>query len=147
MTKVWFLALCALMLGPGCGSKTPPIPPAPPTPPKIERLTLDIKTVAGVNDGRSVRMLIRRVDAKQFLQETYAAVVAVAEKPDATLLSDQLLRPNTAIQLTLPLDAGSSVGVYFFFAQPQAEGWRLLVPARLGEVTVQAQQHSAYLVQ
>jgi hypothetical protein len=138
------IALCCVSPM-ACGSKAPPPAPAP-APPKIERLTLNIRTVAAVNDGRSVRLVIRRVDAKQFLQETYAMLVAVAEKPDDTMLSDQLLRPNTSIQLTLPLEAGSSVGVYFFYAQPQAEGWHLLIPARLGEVTVQAQQRAAYLV-
>jgi len=145
--KAWLPALCSLLLVASCGSKTATPAPAPPAPPQIERLTLNIRTVAGVNDGRSVRLLVRQVAAKQFLTETYAAVVAVAEKPDDTLLADQLLRPSTSIQLTLPLVAGSSIGVYFFFSQPQADGWRLLVPAKLGEVTVQAQQHSAYLVQ
>jgi predicted component of type VI protein secretion system len=143
-TRLLIALFCSLLIA--CGSKAAPPAPAP-VAPKIERLTLNIRTVAAVNDGRSVRMLIRRVEAKQFLQETYAALVAIAEKPDSSLLSDQLLRPSTAIQLTLPLEAGSSVGVYFFYAQPQAEGWHLLIPARLGEVTVQAQQHAAYLVQ
>ena len=128
-----------------CGSRPPA--PAPPAPPKIERLTLHIHTAASLNDGRSVRMLVRSVASKQFLTETYPTVAALAEQPDETVLSDQLLRPSTTIQMSLPLDAGASVGVYFFYAAPQAEAWRLLVPAKLGDVTIDAQRSAAYLLQ
>jgi hypothetical protein len=92
-------------------------------------------------------MVVRRVASKQFLTETYPLLVALAEKPDETFLSDQLLRPSTSIQLRLPLEPGATVGVYFFYAQPQAESWRLLVPAKLGDATIEAQQHAAYLLQ
>jgi predicted component of type VI protein secretion system len=141
----WLLSLVALFGLQACGAR--PSAPAAPVVPKIERLTLHIRTTAGLNDGRSVRMLVRRVAAKQFLAETYPLLVALAEKPDETILSDQLLRPRTSIQLLLPLEAGSTVGVYFFYAQPQAESWRLLVPATLGDATIEAQQHAAYLLQ
>lgn len=145
MNSGWLPLLVALLCLQACGSR--PTPPAAPVVPAIERLTLHIRTTAALNDGRSIRMLVRRVASRQFLTETYPLLVALAEKPDETILSDQLLRPSTSIQLRLPLEAGATVGVYFFYAQPQAESWRLLVPAKLGEVTIEAQQHAAYLLQ
>lgn len=140
--SLWLLAALGLE---ACGSR--PAAPVVPVAPALERLTLHIRTSAALNDGRSVRMLVRRVAARQFLAETYPVLVALAEQPDETILSDQLLRPRTAIQLRLPLEAGATVGVYFFYAQPQAESWRLLVPAKLGDATIEAQQHAAYLLQ
>jgi predicted component of type VI protein secretion system len=146
MKAGWLLVLASIVGVQACGSRAS-APPPPPTPPKLERLTLSVRAVALANDGRSVRFLIRRVAAKQFVQETYATLVALAENPDDTILADQLLRPSTSIRLTLPLEAGSTVGVYFFYAEPRADSWRLLIPASLGEVTVQAQQHAAYMLQ
>ena len=137
------LLVIAMVCQQACGSRPTPAPAAAP---EIDLLSLQIRTSAGVNDGRSIRMVIRRVTSKQFLTDTYPALVALAEKPDETILSDQLLRPNTSIRLRLPLEAGSSVGVYFFYARPQAESWRLLVPSGLGDATIEAQQHAAYLL-
>jgi hypothetical protein len=109
-------------------------------------LLLQIRALESVNHGRSVRMLVRRVKPKEFANEKYDAVVAIAEHPDDTVLADQLIRPRSVIQLRLPLEAGTDVGVYFMFSQPQADSWKVLLPGNSGEVTVEAQRNLAYLM-
>jgi predicted component of type VI protein secretion system len=123
-----------------CSKDAPP----PAVPPKVELLVLQIRALESANEGRSVRMLIRRVDPKQFANETYDSVVALAEHPDASVLSDQLLRPRSSVQLRLPLEADSNVGVYFLFTHLRADSWRVLIPGNSGEATIEAQRDMAY---
>lgn len=132
--------IAAAIIVASCSKDAPP----PAVPPKLELLVLQVRTLDTVNDGRSVRMLVRRVSPKQFANDKYDAVVALAEHPDESVLSDQLLRPRSTIQLRLPLEAGTNVGVYFMFSQPQADSWKVLLPGNIGEVTVEAQKNNAY---
>lgn len=133
-------AIAATLLTASCSKDAPP----PAAPPKLELMVLQVRTLDTVNDGRSVRMLVRRVSPKQFANDEYDAVVALAEHPDESVLSDQLLRPRSTIQLRLPLEAGTNVGVYFMFSQPRADSWKVLLPGNIGEVTVEAQKNNAY---
>lgn len=126
----------------GCSKDAPP----PAAPVKIELLTLQIRTLDNVNDGRSVRLLVRRVDPKQFANDQYDSVISLAQHPDDSVLSDQLMRPRSAIRLRLPLEAGADVGVYFLFSKPEADSWKVLLPANIGEATVVAQQNIAYVL-
>lgn len=133
------LAAAALMTA-GCSKDAPP----PAAPAKLELLALQIRTLENVNDGRSVRVLVRRVDPKQFANDQYDTVVSLAEHPDDSVLSDQLLRPRSAIRLRLPLEPGVDVGVYFLFSKPVADSWKVLLPGDVGEATVVAQTNLAY---
>ncbi len=126
----------------GCSKDAPP----PATPPKIELLLLQVRTLESVNQGRSVRMLVRRIKPKQFANEKYSALVTIAEHPDDSVLADQLLRPRSVVNLRLPLEPGSDVGVYFMFLQPEGESWKVLLPGDSGEVTIEAQRNLAYLL-
>src|SRR5690606_23355113 len=136
-TTLKFLRLvaipCLFALTLSCSKKPPP-----PAPPKIETLNLQVRTTSGVNQGRSVRMLVRRVNPKQFANEKYKDIVALAERPDDSVLADQLLRPLSKIHLRLPLEDGANVGVYFLFTRPQTNSWKVLVPGKGGEVVVEA---------
>lgn len=133
-------AIAAAITLASCSKDAPP----PAAPPKLELMVLQVRALDTANDGRSVRMLVRRVEPKQFANDKYDAVVALAEHPDESVLSDQLLRPRSTIQLRLPLEAGTNVGVYFLFSQPQADSWKVLLPGNIGEVTVEAQKNNAY---
>jgi len=124
----------------GCSKDAPP----PAAPAKLELLALQLRTLDNVNDGRSVRVLVRRVEPKQFANDGYDSIVALAEHPDGSVLADQLLRPRSSIQLRLPLEVGVDVGVYFLFSRPAADSWKVLLPGDIGEATVVAQTNVAY---
>ena len=137
------LVLASMLVYPfGCSKDAPP----PAIPPKIDVLLLQVRTLESVNQGRSVRMLVRRVKPKQFATEKYAALVAFAEHPDDSVLADQLLRPRSSVNLRLPLEPGSDVGVYFMFLHPEGESWKVLLPGDSGEVTIEVQRDLAYLL-
>lgn len=125
-----------------CSKDVPP----PAVPPKLELLALQVRTLDSANDGRSVRVLVRRVDPKQFANDDYDSVIALAEHPDGSVLSDQLMRPRSAVALRLPLEAGVDVGVYFLFSRPAADSWKVLLPGNIGEATVVAQKNIAYVL-
>ncbi len=123
MTRLFPSACVVLLLG--CsgseGSSSPAVPDVDPT------FELTVRATEESNRGRSVRMLTRWVTQAEFATDDYEAMVRLVEVPDDSVVGDRLLRPDSTIRIQIPVEKDGPIGVYFFFREPDADGWKVLV--------------------
>lgn len=86
------------------------------------------------NQGRSFYMVVRTVDERAFLADTYEAVASkVFGKPsDLSIVKSEAILPGITHQFSVrkPQDENQQLAVYFFFTNP-GENWKSLIPAPL----------------
>jgi len=104
-------------------------------------INLSVKSQPGTNMDRPMRMLVRKVDPKQYLNESYPEVAAKVSFPDpSVLMPPEIIYPGTvqSIDLTVPKDG--PVAIYFLFTAPDGN-WEFLLSPPLpasGEVELLA---------
>jgi hypothetical protein len=104
----WLLA--ALLAG-GCG-------PA--------HLTVNVRSPAGINQGRPLYMVVRAVDSKKYLSETYSEVAAKVVAPDDSVIETAVVYPGGERSLRVKIPDETSVAVSFLFTSPDG-AWQALL--------------------
>jgi hypothetical protein len=107
--------LFAALLASGCASN---------------HITVHVKPTAGTNQGRPLYMVVRTVDSKKYLSETYTDVVAKVVAPDDSVLETSVIYPGAERSMKIKVPEESAVAVSFLFTAPDG-AWQALVDAPL----------------
>lgn len=94
----------------------------------IPMLQLTVTADGDVNQQRTFYMLVRTVDSKQYLTESYAAVAAQVVTPDASVLASAILPSRTPVPLKIPITDAKPLAIYFLFTTPAGDWKTLLEP-------------------
>jgi hypothetical protein len=105
--------LLAALLASGCGSP---------------HLTVNVRSPAGTNQGRPLYMVVRTVDSKKYLSETYSDVAAKVVAPDDSVIETAVVYPGGEKSLRVKIPEESSVAVSFLFTAPDG-AWQALLDA------------------
>lgn len=114
------LALALFLLGAtaGCASK---------------EIHFSVQSQLNTNDTRSVMFVVRKVNERAYLTDTYQSVAqrVFASPPDMSILRAEPIIPGVdyEVDVNKPED-GSSLAVYFLFANPGAN-WKVFIEAPL----------------
>lgn len=81
-----------------------------------------------LNEQRPAYLLVRNVDAKTYLEETYQTAAAKVMAPDDSVLESVVVFPGTRQEIKLSPPAKGQVAVYVFFYRPAGE-WKAILPA------------------
>ncbi|MDY7233078.1 hypothetical protein [Hyalangium rubrum] len=95
-------------------------------------LTVNIKSPADSNEGRPLYMVIREVDPKQYLADTYVDVAAKVVTPDKTVLQTVVIYPGTTKQVRVKKPPELPVAIAFLFTTPDG-AWQTLLDVPLPE--------------
>ena len=88
-------------------------------------LKLKVTSEPTTNNEAPFYMVVRSVDSKAFLVESYGDVAPKVVTPDNTVLKSVLLYPGTPATVWVKVPKKAGVGVYFLFTAP-SEPWRIL---------------------
>ena len=127
MSAGWLRAVgLALVLGAvGCGPS---------------HLTVRVKAPSGVNQGRPLHMVVRTVDAKQYLTEYYADVAKRVVHPDDSVVRTLVVYPGTRAETRVKVPEDASLAVSFLFTTPDG-AWQVLLDAPVpGEVDIELEE-------
>jgi hypothetical protein len=114
--------LAALLLGIGC------VP---------GQLTISVSAAANVNQSRPVYMVVRTVDDKAYLSQTYEEVAAKVITPDNSVIHTGVVYPGGTRQVSVKVPQSLPVAVSFLFTSPDGE-WQTLLDALVpGTVDIQ----------
>jgi hypothetical protein len=93
-----------------------------------EQVTFFVAPDKSINDERPVYIVIRKVNKKNFLTESYDNIVDMvyAEPPDESLLSWHILMPGQNEKILVTKPDKLSIGVYVLFTHP-GEKWKMLL--------------------
>src|SRR4051812_9486988 len=92
-------------------------------------INLSVKSPAGTNMDRPMYMLVRKVDSKQFLNESYPEAAARVGFPDASvLMPPAVIYPGTIQNFEIPVPKDGPVAIYFLFTAPDGNYQFLLTP-------------------
>lgn len=88
-----------------------------------------VKATEQTNNGNTLYVLVRNVDAKTSSNDRYQEVVAkvFADPPDPTVLSSQPIFPGNTITIVVKEEEAKDLVIYFLFSSP-GPNWR--VPLR-----------------
>mgnify|MGYP006272787227 CR=1 FL=1 len=102
----------------GCSSTPEPPPP----------LTFYVDPGLEANDGHLVYMVVRSVNQKQFIDETYAQVASKVfpSTEDPTLIGVHPISPGERKEIKLTAPAKGPIAVYFMFTDP-GPYWKTLL--------------------
>ena len=103
-------------------------------------VTVAVSTQADANGGNAVRVRVYVLGGETaFLRATQAALWADGARvlgADLLAVHDLVLYPRDARTLDLRLEPGAAfIGVAADFRRPDADGWRLAVPAAAGRTS------------
>jgi hypothetical protein len=96
--------------------------------------TVNVKSPPGANQGRPLYMVVRAVDSKQYMVETYADVAAKVVNPDDTVLQTVVVYPGTLKRVRVKIPPEVPVAISFLFTTPDGAWQELLdvpVPERI----------------
>ncbi len=91
-----------------------------------------VKSTDKTNDGKTLYMLVRGVDAKGVANERYQDIAAkvFADPPDPTVMVSQPLFPGNTVSFTVKEGTAKDLVVYFLYTSP-GQNWRLPLRAPL----------------
>jgi hypothetical protein len=92
-------------------------------------MTLTLKADYNSNRGQPVYVLIRSVNEKSFLTESYQDIsnIIFKDPPDPSILSYDVILPGQKQKIKIEKPANASVGVYGLFSEPDEE-WKMILP-------------------
>lgn len=105
------LAVAMVGVGAGCGGGT---------------MKMVVEPSREANEGRPLRMLVRSVDKKTYLEEPYEAVAGKVIAPDASVLAAEVVFPGRRREIKVKRPKEGAVGVYMMFLRP-GQRWKLLL--------------------
>lgn len=99
------------------------------------QVSLAIRPDAALNEQRPAYLLVRNVDSKTFLEETYQAAATKVMAPDDSVLETAVIFPDTRQNIQVSPPEKGQVAVYVFFYKPQGD-WKALLPSGAGSFEV-----------
>lgn len=96
--------------------------------PGYVRFTVDAPPTA--NQGLPVYMLVRTVDDKAYLGQSYQVVAAKVTEPDPSVLRSLVIYPDSRVEVRVKKPDKGGMAVYFLFTAP-GERWKTLLPQPL----------------
>lgn len=102
-------------------------------------LRLTVNANSETNQGRPLRVLVRKVSEAQYRSESYASVAALVITPDASVVRSFIVDPRSRYKRSFWVKSESStpLGLYFLYTGPTASWkmwlqpqlpWRITVP-------------------
>lgn len=97
-----------------------------------KHLTLTIKSMPEANRGKPVYVMVRSVNAKEFLTESYhdVANLLFTDPPDASILAYRVILPGQKQKIRMEKPEKTAVGVYCMFTEP-GDQWKIILPQPL----------------
>lgn len=113
------MALMVLLSTVGCGSRRPPPPP---------QMKLFLHSDPAINNGQLFYMVVRAINDKQFLTESYQTVAGMvfSDPADKTVLGVHVILPGNKQEFSVEQPEQNSVAFYFLFTDP-GDQWKKLV--------------------
>jgi hypothetical protein len=109
--NLWLLPLAGVLTA--CGAPT---------------LTLQVQSADVMNQGRPLYMLVRNVDQKTFLTESYQTVASQVVTPDASVIDSEVIFPGSSRRFEVSRQSKTPVAVYFLFTSPApGTDWKHLI--------------------
>ena len=127
------LALGLLTIGTGCSSAT----------------RVYVKSTDQTNDGNTLYMMVRSVEKKTVITESYqdAAAKLFSDPPDPSIVASQPIFPGNTVSLNVDNADTKDLVIYFFFTQ-YGPNWKVPLHKPLpAEIYVDLGQHEVERVQ
>ncbi len=120
LTIVLFLTLIGLLNG--CASIKKFLAP------KKETVAFAFETGAETNNGKPVYVVIRTVNKKKFLTQSYDQIadMVYADPPVPSLLAWHMLLPGKKEKIQVEKPEEAAIGVYVLFTQPGMK-WKIML--------------------
>ncbi len=101
------------------------------------QLTISVSAAPNVNQSRPVYMVVRTLDSKAYLSQTYDEVVAKVITPDNSVIHTGVVYPGGTQQVNVKVPQSLPVAVSFLFTSPDG-AWQTLLDALVpGTVDIQ----------
>jgi hypothetical protein len=103
-------------------------------------LSVRVNAPPGANQGRPLQMVVRAVDAKQYLTESYADVAKQVVHPDDSVVETLVVYPGTRTETRVKVPEDASLAVSFLFTTPDG-AWQVLLDAPFpGKVDIELEE-------
>ena len=116
--KLFFvmLLLAAATCGWSCGGKLPP------------QIIFTINPDTGANSGQPFYVVVRTVNEKKFLVESYQniAEMVFSDPPDPSILAWQVVLPGSSQEIKIEKPTKAPVAVYAMFTEP-GDKWKVML--------------------
>jgi hypothetical protein len=101
------------------------------------QLTISVSAAPNVNQSRPVYMVVRTLDSKAYLSQTYDEVVSKVIVPDTSVIHTGVVYPGRSQQVHVKVPQSLPVAVSFLFTSPDG-AWQTLLDALVpGTVDIQ----------
>ena len=91
-------------------------------------LKIGVQSAATMNQDRPLYMVVRNVDQKTFLTESYQTVANQVITPDPSVVQSEVVFPGSKHELEMPKQSKTPVAVYFLFTTPApGTSWKILI--------------------
>jgi hypothetical protein len=91
------------------------------------QVKLTIRSPEDLNENRPLYVLVRQVDPKTYVDETYQSVASKVMAPDDSVLGSAVLFPGSKAELEWQKTKKGVVAVYVLFTTPTGE-WKAVLP-------------------
>jgi hypothetical protein len=108
----WALPAVSLLLA-GCGGS---------------QVSIVVRASKDANSTRPVYVLVRSIDEKTHLAESYQTVAGKVMTPDDSVLGSGMIFPGAEKKIEVKRQGDKLLGVYVLFTRPSGE-WKVLVPS------------------
>lgn len=88
-----------------------------------DKVTLAIATDRSTNGGRPFRVVVRAIDYKTYLEDTYAGIAAMVMTPDDSVQAMEVIHPGHDTRVEVAKPEQDSLAIYFLFTNPSAS-WK-----------------------
>jgi hypothetical protein len=92
------------------------------------QLTISVSAAPNINQSRPVYMVVRTLDSKAYLSQTYADVASKVIIPDASVIHTGVIYPGSTKQVNVKVPQSLPVSVSFLFTAPDGT-WQTLLDA------------------
>lgn len=92
------------------------------------QMRLEVRPDDALNEHRPTYLLVRNVDSKTYLEETYQTAATKVMAPDDSVLKSAVVFPGTAQDIEVSPPSKGQVAVYVFFYRPKGD-WKAILPS------------------
>jgi hypothetical protein len=91
-----------------------------------DTFVLTVRPPADMNAGRPTHVLVRAVEPRDFVDESYLSVAEKVVKEDESVLYSGVVYPGVTLVSRVKKATAKNIAVYFFFTHPGPR-WKTLV--------------------
>lgn len=91
------------------------------------QIKLRVSPASDTNNRLPCYLLVRRVDPKAYVSDSYQSVAAMVMTPDDSVVASALVFPGTAQVIALAPPQKGQLAVYVLFTYPSGD-WKTLLP-------------------